>query len=246
MTTEQKAKIATLTAAVKAAESNMKSAPREKVMEAYDAFDAAKKELQEYEDSTVTPEQVQAQKTYDLALEAANVAKKNLEDATAELKKYKPVKGGNTGKGGGTGPKADGYETAQKIREELAGGAKVKDVAEKYGVSESACGYYKNYTQHKLKKGDTAFTPLVNKFYPLGAPYAEDGVKEDNERYKVKSYTFADLLSDLDKEGAKKEEVSEKYAMNVEKLEKLVAEHTASLEAAKNEANAAKTDKKSK
>lgn len=99
-----------------------------------------------------------------------------------------------------------GYEIAQKIRADYAIGRfegtpyhiagekmKVSAIAEKYGVTSSAVGFYVNYLQHKLQKENTAviegvemnkeYTPRINSFYPEGAPFAEDNVKEDNSRY---------------------------------------------------------------
>lgn len=88
------------------------------------------------------------------------------------------------------------YEIAQEIRKGLSEGIEPKVLSEQFGTSLQSIGYIKNYLQHKLRKGDTAYTPLVNDFYPDlnsefnqtgtdGAPYVEDKVTENSNRYII-------------------------------------------------------------
>lgn len=86
------------------------------------------------------------------------------------------------------------YEQAQEIRKMVSEGIEPAKIAEHFGCTTAAVHYKAKYLQHKLRKGDTAFTPLVNEYYPAlgdpnnetgtdGAPYAEDGIKETAARY---------------------------------------------------------------
>lgn len=140
----------------------------------------------------MTPEQQEAQKKYDELKVKYDEAKAELTAAADELKKFRPVY-----EGGDKGRKLT-YEDAQEIRRMVSEKVPNAEIREKFGVSNSAINYSKNYLQHKLKRGDTAYTPLVNEFYPAkwahedgrifeGAPYLEDGVKEDASRYKAGS-----------------------------------------------------------
>jgi len=46
-----------------------------------------------------------------------------------------------------------------------------RQICEKFGISSVVLERTVNYIQGKLKAGDTAYTPLVNDYYPaLGAP----------------------------------------------------------------------------
>lgn len=88
------------------------------------------------------------------------------------------------------------YEIAQSIRKDYSEGVSVKDIAVKYGCSQHLVNLKVKYLQHKLKRGDIAYTPLINEYYPPlghphnitgtdGAPYLEDAVRENAEKYKL-------------------------------------------------------------
>lgn len=93
-----------------------------------------------------------------------------------------------------------GYQNAQEIRKAYSigrygnpGAARsVSEIATDFGVSPTAVGFYVNYLQHKLKRGDVAYTPLINDYYnnhpnsmfPNGAPYDDENIKETEDRYK--------------------------------------------------------------
>ena len=62
---------------------------------------------------------------------------------------------------------------------------------------------------------------MKNKYYPFGAPYADDNVAEDNSRYTVKTYGIKDLVKDVNDAGEKLETVARKYSMTVERLKEL-------------------------
>lgn len=120
------------------------------------------------------------------------------EDSIAAVEAVKALGGKVAGSGGSKGenpnkaPKLT-YDIAQEIRKDYSVGRygnagtemTVAAIAEKYGCSNSAVMFKVNYLQHKLKKGDTAYTPLVNSYYPAGAPFLEDKVKETAAKYKI-------------------------------------------------------------
>ncbi len=171
----------------------LKNRDRNLVLDLMDKTELAEKELKDYEDSLVSPEQLAAQTRFDAAKEAFDIALKAMNDAKDALKKAGGKVGG--GQSGGDHSRHISYEDAQNIRKDFAAGVKTVDITKKYGNSTSSVGYIVNYLQHKLRKGDTAHTPLINKFYPAkwkaldgsiksGAPYFEDKVKENNDRYK--------------------------------------------------------------
>lgn len=222
---EQAIKLAQLQKAVSDAEKGLKTAKREEIMAAFDKLDAAKKALSEFEDSLITPEQVEAQKAHALALEAFNAAKTKLEEASNNLKTVypaSPVFKRSAGNNANHAPKENGYEIAQQVREAYSKGKKVVDIVKEFNISSSAVQYYVNYLQHKLKTGDTAWTPLVNKYYPLGAPMAEDNVPEGDDRYKVKTYTVKDLIAEWTADKADKKAIARKYAMTEANAESLM------------------------
>ncbi len=192
------------------------------IIKAMTAFQTAQSELEAYEDSLITPEQRNAQKRYDAALEAFTKTKTELDAAKDALKPFGINKG--NGDPQGHAKKMD-YATVQELRKDFKGGMKSKDIQTKYGVSSSAVTYYVNYLQHKLRKGDEAYTPLKNSYYPFGAPYAEDGIKENDDRYTVKKYTIEDLVKDVENAGEKLDPIAAKYAMTREKLATMYNEY---------------------
>lgn len=187
----------------------------EKALAALDAFKEAhnvsangvmkgkgeKKKKEKTPDAPATAEQIEAQKVYDEKKVLYTEAKEALETALAHLRTFKKVR---LGASGDHSPKLT-YEDAQNIRLDYSIGRygnegekmSVKDIADKYGISTTGVGDKINYLQFKLKKGDTAYTPLVNDYYPeewtskdgvkrSGAPYLEDAVKEDASKYTRK------------------------------------------------------------
>lgn len=188
----------------------------EKMKEANDAYEAFKSEhgARQTEPKELTDEQKQlnadfeaAKESYAGILEVAESAKEEYEKALEAVKGFRRVKKEERIAGISAGNRAPhlSYDIAQEIRKKISEGAKPSDVADEYGCTVAAIRYITNYLQHKLKKGDTAYTPLVNDFYneksgwANGAPYAEDGIKETNERYllpesrKNKSARVSDL-----------------------------------------------------
>lgn len=190
------------------------------LVEARSAFDSAKAILDEHiatKQPVVSEAQKEAQAAYDIALNNYNGHKELMVDAKAELEaaadklkaeggKPSKIKGGKGDANPDKAPKFE-YADAQNIREMYAQGRygnpmpegrekaySPSEIAEKFGCSTAAVGYMVNYLQHKLKKGDTAHTPLINEYYPAldsehnetgtnGAPHVEDGIVETPQKY---------------------------------------------------------------
>lgn len=211
----RKEKVAELKKAIAVATTNVVNASigddTNATIAAGEVLKAAKKELADFEEANkpqMSEEQKLAEAAYEDAKESYNGFKEVLEvfkadylTAKAALQVFRKVSdkvsgGGNSGTGESRAPHLS-YEIAQNIRKDFSVGrfgnageaVSKKALAEKYGCSQSAVHYIVNYLQHKLKTGDTAYTPLVNDFYnatsefPNGAPMAEEKIKETAERY---------------------------------------------------------------
>lgn len=166
--------------------------------EAYEAYKAehgastaaAPKELTE-EQKQMEADFVLAKTNYEDMREVLAELKVEYEASKEAVKSFRRLKKSEKIATISTGNRAPhlSYEIAQEIRKKISEGAKPSEIADEYGCSQSSVRYITNYLQHKLKKGDTAYTPLVNDFYNKesrwenGAPYAEDNVKETSERY---------------------------------------------------------------
>lgn len=202
MTTEQSTKLAVLKKAAAEGAKALLIVPKEKVMEAYEQMEAANKELAEYEESLITPEQRRAQKAYDKAKDALDKALEAYEQTKTALGVFKPEllkKAGAKVFGSGDHGQKLTYEQAQEIRKLLAEGGKTKkEIAEEYGVSTATITDIEKYINFRLKRGDVAHTPLINSVYPAnylddnenmrhGAPYADDakGVRNTRKGYEA-------------------------------------------------------------
>lgn len=143
-----------------------------------------------------------------VAIELYESLQQEIEDAKGQIKAckleiekitlpagYKKAKTGDSEVVPQRAPKLS-YEIAQEIRKGLSEGIEPKVLSEQFGTSLQSIGYIKNYLQHKLRKGDTAYTPLINDFYPSidsefnqtgtdGAPYVEDKISENSARYII-------------------------------------------------------------
>lgn len=189
----------------------------ELIMAAKAELEAAQKALDEYkaankperaakEEKEPSPELLAAQSDYaaiDAEYQEAVKAAETLKEARKQAADAVRANGGKIKQDEvpTRAPHMD-YETAQAIRKDYAIGRfgnegeamSVADIAKKHGCSTAAVDFKVNYLQHKLRKGDTPYTPLINEYYPekwiskdgverSGAPYAEDNVKEDASRY---------------------------------------------------------------
>ncbi len=199
------------------AQKTLMTAKKADVMTAYEQVEAAEKALADFKEANKdaiassskrtskadaeppSAEQIAAQEVYDDKKIAFDAAKKELDAAAEELRKYKKVRTGGNGNPEDHAPKFS-YEDAQGVRKMISEGKSNKEIMEAYGNSASSINYIRYYLQHKLKKAPadvdmtdeknillyTEFTPMINKYYPNGAPFLEDAIKETNERYKVK------------------------------------------------------------
>jgi hypothetical protein len=198
MKNQQDQKLKELQAKVTASFNKMKTCAITDIQKIALEYQKAQEELSEYEDSLITPEEREAQRIYDDALEKYEAAKIAFEESKAKIMEVFPsyikVKKQSSGDSNHTSNKLS-YDDCQEIRRLFSTGVKAKDIAEKFDITPAVVMYKVHYLQGKLKKGDTAYTPLINKFYPKkwidksgversGAPLLEDNVKEDNTRYK--------------------------------------------------------------
>lgn len=199
---ESNEKLLSLHKAVKDAQKAMMAAKsKADVMTAFDNLEKAEKELADMQDSLISPEQKEAEVNYEKVKAELEEVLGRLKVEEENLKTIYPnspsIKRRGVSSTGDNANKARhiSYEDAQEIRKMISEGKNNKEIKEMFNNSDSSISYIKNYLQHKLRKGDTAWTPLVNKFYPIrwkgldgvirsGAPLVEDNVKENNDRYK--------------------------------------------------------------
>jgi hypothetical protein len=189
----------TLEAAVKSAFENLKKCPVTDIMKNAVILEKAQQALDEHLDSLITPEERSAKARYDkikaLVEKLSTMLTEQQEVCETLGIKVGKVRKESNGENNHTSNKLT-YDDCQNIRKQYSEGVKVKDIAEAFGITTAVVMYKVYYLQGKLKNGDKAWTPLVNKYYPLvwtskdgivrsGAPYLEDGVKEDGTRYKI-------------------------------------------------------------
>lgn len=186
----------TLEAAVKSAFEKLKKCPVTEIMKYAAELEKAQKSLDEHLDSLITPEERAAKLEYENKLAAFELAKKALEEHIALFPQFGKVKKSEGSSDNNHTSNKLTYEDCQNIRKLYSEGKKASEIAEQFGITAAVVMYKVYYLQGKLKKGDTAWTPLINKYYPAkwkskdgvemsGAPYLEDGVKEDGTRYKI-------------------------------------------------------------
>jgi tetratricopeptide (TPR) repeat protein len=196
------------------------------LMQARKEYDDAQAELEAFLDANKSPEELAAEKAYKEAEaeyeKTATLLKEKKEAYELVLKAV-----GKTL----TAPRAEGdhsrkleYADAQEIRKMIAEGVSNKDIKAKYGNSDSSINYVKNYLQHKLKPGDTAHTPLINPFYPFGAPLVGEKYKElpDKERFKVKTFGEAEIRADI-KAKVKPADMAAKYGTSERAINDYIA-----------------------
>lgn len=171
----KQAKIKELNGKVKSAQKALMESTPDKLMENFQLKVSAEKELSDYMDSIISPEEKIAQAEYLDAKEKSDAANAVTAAKLAELKKFRPDIKVKDKAEGSHAPSLD-YETAQEIRKLISENKlTMKEIAEKFGITTSTVNCVRLYINWKLRKGDHEYTPLKNSKFPLGAPYAKVG-----------------------------------------------------------------------
>lgn len=206
-------KIAELTKLVKIAESALLGCKKGESEQCLQNLIEAKQALLKYEESLISPEHRKLRKEHEKLVGQMEELKNKLAASTLEMHNAGLLKGAGGQKGKLT------YEMAQEIRKALSEMQKGSIIREKYGISSSSINYIENYRHYKLREGDTAYTPLVNAYYPLGAPYEGQGV--DRDEFRVKGWVVGDVLKQIQNTEKSDEEIANEFMVPVFKITEL-------------------------